>query len=450
MNDFTIVLRSLRARWFSTLTTIVTVAVAVALIVVLLTLRNSGKASFERGAGDMHLLVSGEASSTVAVLNNVFYANPPRRPLPWSRFEQLQAQAPWEYAIPTAIGDSFRAFPVVATTPEFFSAFKPAPGETWRFAEGAAFTNDFEIVLGSAVARRTGLKVGDTIYLTHGWSKASQGATTQGDADRAGVTHDDDDEASAGPGGTHVHREFGYKVVGVLEPTLTSHDRALFSSLQSSWLMHAQDRREADAKGEVAQSTPADLIDDDKKITAALLRLISRDASDTPANLPQVFDQLRRDGTLTVASPSQEIKNLFEIIDQVNRVFLAIAIVVLVSSAISIMLALYNSMEQRRRQIAVLRVLGASQGRIFNLTLVECAVIGLFGAVLGIILAYVGAGMASGVLRQRFGLIIEPSIAPTVIVILLAVTTVLAMLAGLVPAIMAYRTSVARNLRPVA
>jgi putative ABC transport system permease protein len=214
--------------------------------------------------------------------------------------------------------------------------------------------------------------------------------------------------------------------------------------------MHAQDRRVQEAKGAVALSTPADLIDEDRKITAVLLRLISRDASDTPANLPQVFDQLRRDGTLTVASPSQEIRNLFEIVDQVNRVFLAIAIIVLLSSAISIMLALYNSMEQRRRQIAVLRVLGASQGRIFNLTLVECALIGLGGAIAGIVFAYVGAAMASGVLRQRFGLIIEPAISPTIILVLLALTTVLAMIAGLVPAVMAYRTSVAKNLRPIA
>ena len=385
----------------------------------------------------------------------------------WDRFEQLQQQAPWQYAIPTAIGDSFRAFPVVATTPEFFSSFKPAPGEAWAFASGKAFGGDFEVVLGSAVARRTGLKIGNTLYLTHGWSKASQGLRTDGDVDNATHhvgTHDEhadheahgeheehaDSEGGEGPGGTHIHREFGFKVVGVLAPTLTSHDRALFCSLQSSWIMHAQDRREAQAKGEVERTTPEQLIAEDKKITAALLRLLSREENSAPANLPQVFDQLRRDGTLTVANPSQEIGNLFSIIDQVNRVFLAIAVVVLVSSGISIMLALYNSMEQRRRQIAVLRVLGASQGRIFNLTLVECAIIGLAGAIVGVVLAFVGASLASGVVRQRFGLIIEPDIGPTIIIVLLAATTVLACVSGLVPAIMAYQTSVARNLRPAA
>lgn len=457
MNDFTIVLRSLRVRLFSTLTTILSVAIAVALIIVLLTLRNSGKASFERGSGDIHLLVSRDPSATVSVLNNIFYANAPQQFLTWDRVEKLQSEAPWQYCVPTALGDTFRAFPVVGTTPEFLTAFRPADKQPWRFKTGAAFKDNFEVVLGSTVAQRARLNVGDTIFLTHGGSKGVQGRAIEGDVDRVG-SHDDHDhdhdhaheheEEGSAP---HIHREFGYKVVGILAPTLTSHDRALFVNLESTWIIHAHDRRLRDAKNpEELKTTAADVVPEDRKVTGVLLRLLSRTEDALPANFPQVYDQLRRDTSITVANPEKEITTLFSIVDQVNRVFLAIAIVVLVSSGVSIMLALYNSMSQRRRQIAVLRVLGASQGRIFNLTLAECAMIGLAGAIAGIVLAYAGAALASDVLRARFGLIIQPNVEPFTMLILAASTVLLACVAGLIPSIMAYRTSVASNLKPVA
>jgi putative ABC transport system permease protein len=470
VSDFTIILRSLRARLFSTVVTVLTVAVAVALILVLLTMRDSGKRAFERGAGDMHLMVAGDESPLVAILNSVFYTNPPRRPITWERYSRLTSQAPWAYTVPTAIGDSFRGYPVVATSRDMFDKFRPVlnaqgEGEAWKLREGRYFSSDFEVVLGAQVARATGIGVGDTIFFTHGFPKGAgtvlsdhirKGAKIdhRGDHDESyHAGHDHESEGSV-DGAGHVHREFGCEVVGILEPTFTPHDRAIFSNLETTWIVHAHDRieREAAAKGlpEPARTTREQLIESDRLITAAYLRLISREGSGTPTNLPQVFDALRREGGITVAQPKQEIDRLFVIVDNTNRLFLAIAFVVMLSSAVGIMLALYNSMEQRRRQIAVFRVLGASAGRIFNLIVTESAIIGVLGAVLGALLGYGGAWAARGVLRDRLGVIIEPAIAPSIVLYLVVVTIVLACIAGLVPAFMAYRTSVARNLRPVA
>ncbi|MFO0833006.1 MAG: ABC transporter permease [Phycisphaerales bacterium] len=462
MTDFTIILRSLRARLFSTLTTIATVAVAVALILVLLTMRNSGQRAFERGSGDMHLLVSGDASPLVAVLNGVFYANPPRRPIPWDRFEQLQSQAPWAYCVPTAIGDSFRGMPVVATTPDMFTRFKPVIGEPWTLADGRFLASDFEVVVGSSAARVAGLHVGDTVFLTHGFPRG--GGPMVGDvrhehdehaaAEDTRDEHDEHGEAEHAEGAAHLHRQFGCKVVGILAPTYSPHDRALFVSLNTSWILHAHDRREREGvfkdPATPHTTTAADLTGADRKITGAYLRLEGRENGDAPANLPQVFDMLRKDTSLTVAQPSQEVATLFRIVDSINRLFLAVAGVVMVASAVSIMLALYNSMEQRRRQIAVMRVLGASAGRIFALVLTESAVIGLCGAALGAALAFGGAYGARGILRDRLGLIIEPAFSPQDILGVVLVTLVLACLAGLVPAAVGYRVSVARSLRTIA
>lgn len=463
MTDFTIILRSLRVRLFSTLTTIVTVGVAVALILVLLTMRDSGKRAFERGGGDMHLLVSAEASPLSSVLNSIFYANPPRRSLPWARYEKLLTQAPWAYAVPTVTGDSFRGMPVVATTPEMFTQFKPALGEAWTLKEGAFFQGDFEVVVGATVASQAGLHVGDTIYFTHGVPK--DGGPIAGDVVHDHDGHDDhahDDHAhddhghdhAHDDGAAHVHREFGCKVVGILAPTFSPHDRALFTSLNSAWVLHAHDRREKEGvfsqPGATATTTPADLTDADRQITAVYLRLMTREGGAAPANLQQVFSMLRSDPTLMVAQPADEVASLFLIVDNVNRLFLVIACVVMVASAVSIMLALYNSMEQRRRQIAVMRVLGASAGRIFALVLTESAVIGLCGAALGAGFAFLGAFAARGILRERLGLVIEPAFGLTTVLAVVLAAVVLACVAGLVPAMAGYRISVARSLKSAA
>jgi putative ABC transport system permease protein len=113
------------------------------------------------------------------------------------------------------------------------------------------------------------------------------------------------------------------------------------------------------------------------------------------------------------------------------------------------MLALYNSMEQRRRQIAVLRVLGCSRPRIFSLVLTESALLGILGAGLGLAVAHFGAIAVAAALRQRLGLVVEPVLGLDWAIGVVGATVVLAGLAGLIPAVMAYRTPVARNLRPI-
>lgn len=443
VTDLTIIRRSMTARMFSTVTTIITVAVAVALLLVLLTMRDSARRSFERGSGNAHFVLSAEPDPLTAVLNNVFYARPPRVSIPWPRYGQLAAGLPISqgegrrdpavqdgYAIPIQHGDSFRGQPVMATTPEFLTRFAPVAGSPWAFAQGRAFQFDFEVVLGAAAAARTSLKVGDSIALTHGT------------ADSRG----------------HVHDDFQFKVVGILAPSGSPHDRALFISLQSAWIIHAQDRLESEHAGgdhhdhdhdEEHLATAADLTDADRKITGVYIRLATRAGSDASPVMQQVFSRLRAEQGVTVAQPADEIRKLFGIISNIDQILLAMAGVVMVSSGIAIMLALYNSMEQRRRQIAVLRVLGCSRPRIFGLVITESAILGMLGAAAGVLLALAGGWIVAAVMKERLGLVIQPSLSPTWILSIAAATVVLASLAGVVPAVMAYRTAVAKNLRPL-
>ena len=444
MTDFTIISRSLTTRRFSTIVTIATVGVAVALMLVLLSMRDAGRQAFQRGSGNMHLLVSGDSSPLAAVLNSVFYAGAPARPLAFAQYQLLADDPRVEFAIPTQLGDSYQGLPVVATSPEFFTKFQPEDAQPWKLARGKFFQNDFELVLGAKAAEITGLSIGSSISLTHG----------SGDSRTAAAAH--------------VHDEFRYTVVGVLAPTGSAHDRALFSSLPSAWALHALDRLERE--GKIAHDHDHDhdhdhghdhahdhdhvnptieISEADKLITGVYLRLATRPGANVSAALPQLASELRRQTGFTVAAPADEIRRLFVIVSNIDQIFLAIAAVVMLSSGIGITLALYNSMNERRRQVAVLRVLGCSQFRVFGLLLTESALIGLLGAVAGVLLALIGAMLVSSVLKDRLGLAIQPVFTPSWSLGVVVATVLLAALAGLLPAIMAYRTSVANNLKPI-
>lgn len=427
MSDFTIVLRSLKARLFSTIVTIVTVAIAVALLLTLLTLKSAGGSAFIRGSGNAHLLVSADASPVVSVLNAFFYSGAPARPIGKEKFTEISTSFPWAWAIPMQQGDSYRGFPTLATTTAFFTKFQPVPGEPWTFSKGRAFERNFEVVIGVTVAKETGLGLDAKLHFTHG----------------AGDEHG------------HVHTEYEFVVVGVLAPTGSAHDRAIFCTLESSWILHAHDRKEREATtagGEHVHEhgpalTEADLIDEDRKITGMLIRLPTRPGSDVSTALQPEFDRLRRDPTITVANPAYEIQKLLAIVSRVDVLFVAMAIVILLGSAISILVALYNSMHERRRQVALFRVLGCSRGRIFGLVLTESALIGLSGALAGAILSAVGTSAAGAYLKQEVGLVLGLTVDLRQSLVVVAATIILASLAGVLPALLAYRTPVGDTLR---
>lgn len=459
MSDLAIALRSLRSRRLSTIITALTVAIAVALLLVLLTLRSSAAAAFTRGGGNAHLLVSADASPLTTILNNLFYAAPPQRPITLAKINEIRGIFPFEWAIPSQQGDSYRGMPTLAIDPVFFEKFQPVAGVPWSFREGRALTRvpsgeAFEVVVGSAAAINGRLALGDRIHLTHG----------------SGSSREDHG---------HVHDEYGFEVVGILEPTGTAHDRALFVDLESSWILHAHDRRERDGSLHDAPADEEDhahddhahddhdhdhehdhahdhpittaehLTDDDRLVTGLLLRLPSRAGSETPAALQQVHDMLRRDTTIMVAQPAEEIRKLMNIVGNIDGLFLTMALAVLVSSAISIMLALYDGMAARRRQIAVLRVLGFSRGRIAGLVLTESALIGAIGAGIGIAISMFGLRLAASFVEAQYGVVIATGLDLRATILVAGAAIALAALAGCVPALAAYRTPVWRSLRPL-
>ena len=393
-------------------------------MLVLLGMKDAGEKAFSRGKGNMHVLISGPMQDPmVTVLNSIFYSGSPRTYMPASTQQYLLDNYPLAWAIPTQLGDSFRGLPVMATSPEFFTQYQPIDGRPWSFASGRAFSAPFELVAGAEAARLTGLSVGDTLSVSHGTPKKGEDA--------------------------HVHDEFVYTVVGILDATSTLHDRAVFTDLASAWTLHAHDRRLGEL-GHDTHTTPADLLEEDKKVTGYYSRVLTRPGMGVSAIFQSAFNSLRNDPRITVAAPDQEIGKLFRIVSNIDQIILALAATVLVVGSITIMLVLYQAMEQRRRHIAVLRVLGCSRSRVFGLIVTESAVIGAAGAALGVAFSLVGMRVVADILYQRLGLIITPGFEPKIVLVLSLGTVALASIAGIVPAVSAYRTSVVKNLRPSA
>lgn len=424
MNEFRFLLRSLESRRFSTLVTVLTVAVAVGLMLTLLSMREAGRQAFRRGSGNIDLFVSADPGPLVAVMNGLFYAAAPSSPIPFSRFEEIRDSFPWAWAVPMQQGDNYRGYPAVATTPQFFTAYEPVPGRPWQFAEGGPFERSFEMVLGAEVAARTRLGIGSEILLTHGAGGSREGV------DRG-----------------HVHKEYAFTVVGILAPSGSAHDRALFCDLDSSWIVHAHDRFEREGRHKI--TTLEDVTDADREITGFMLRLPDRGRGISAA-LPQQFDRLRREPGLVVAQPAQEVGRLLAIVGDIDSLLVAMAATVLLASGVGILLAMYNSMELRRRQVALIRVLGASRMRVFLLVVTESALIGVMGAAGGIVLAGIGVLAVSSTLEARLGIVVPATLEPRLILLMTVATTLLAALAGVLPAAIAYRTPVAPQLRPIA
>ena len=439
LTDFTIIRKSLVHRWFSTAVTVAMVAVAVALLLLLLSMRDSGRQAFLRGTGNMHILVSRDSSPLTSVLNGVFYANAPQRPIRWDLYEQLAADGRLDYALPIAQGDNYRGFPTMAVGPRFFEKFQPVAGQSFALTTGAFPTGTYQVAIGSKAARATGLKVGDSLVITHGMGK--RGAEAQ--------------SGEAGPGerAGRVHDDHPFTVSAILAPTGSAHDRAVFISLDSTWIVHADEFRRSQAKergvpeADVIAPEPGNLSIDEKLVTAIYMRVKTRPGADGSASIGPVFDGLRRDVRLTVALPSREIEKLMEIVGSIDRIIIGIAAVVLLSSVISIMLAIYNSMDQRRRQVAILRVLGATPTKVAGLVMTESAIIGLAGACAGVGLALLGGTAVSRAMQQQLGLVIDLGTDAQTVFVIFFGTVFLAALAGVLPAVIAYRTDVLRQLR---
>ncbi len=402
------------SRWLTTSLTILSVALAVGLISAILTVRNETRARFaeEQQAYD---LVVGQGSPLQLVLNAVYFLDNPTGAISYSDYERLKTEEEVVYAFPVGLGDTYRGFRIVGTVKEMFafpwtSAVTGEARYPFQIADGRFFDKPMEAVLGFLAARTTGLKVGDTFVSTHGTIELA-----------SEISGED-------------HSEHPYTVVGVMKPSGTSNDRAIFVDLQSVWDLHAE---HDDEEGE-----HHDEEHEERLVTAVLLDL------DSPASRYSVMGNVMQDYKLTAAVPIDQIQRLYnQILAPAVIIMVAIGYVVVVISALSILIGLYLSIIQRRRDLAIMRALGASAGDIFGAVLIEAFLVSVMGVAAGWVL---GKAVAYGIgvyMEGAYGFALAGYRTSSEELGFFAVVALVGLIAGILPAWQAYRTDIARDLQ---
>jgi putative ABC transport system permease protein len=453
--------RNFRYRPLSSFLTTLSLTLGVGLVVLVLSIYGVVSEAFTRNASVGYNLVVGPPGSKLQLtLNSVYYLSQPIENLPYAFYMEFfdqptraamvqkfggdpalgerdgkyAAHVAGGYAIPLTLGDYYGEFRVVGTTPEFFTQLRHGPDvdQPFTFAEGRAFVDEspengyFEAVLGSRVAKQMKIRVGETFFPTHG--------------DPDGEGHDD-----------------AFKVVGILAPTGTPNDRAAFVNMEGFYLMqgHAKPiEPTAEICPECDQPRPLDpallnLMDDDnpllsipeREVTAILVR------NGNIMFAPLMQNMINESRVAMAAAPIGEINKLMDqFVQPLMQVLLALTLLTCIVAAVGILVAIYNSMNDRRRDIAVMRALGARRETVTTIIIFESLIVALLGAIAGWLLAHLAIAAASGVIEDNTGVQVGFWSTSGYEWMVLPFVLALALIAALLPAWTAYRTDVASNL----
>ncbi|MCZ6479379.1 MAG: ABC transporter permease [Candidatus Methylomirabilales bacterium] len=403
-----IALRYLRARWFPNLLTAACVSLGVGLLVAVIVVARGVKEGLLLGTSPYEMIVGAKGSPTQVVLSTVFFLDVPTGNIPFHVFRQLKQHPRVTLLVPVNLGDSYKGFRIVGTTPDYFTpVFQLGRREhRLRVAQGRFFAKDFEAVIGTTAARETVLAVGDQFLGIHGLEE--------------GIGEEPDP----------AHRR-QYTVVGILAPSSTAADRAIFTTMGSVWAVHGLPTAPLQELLSRGEGPP---------ITALFLRAQSL------MDLMLLATQLNGGPDAQAVFPGRIMERLFSMFDIGETIVEAIALMVLIVAATTISLSVFGATIERRRELATLRALGASPGTLVQLLLWESAMISLLGTVAGFGLGRGAAYVASRIIEISSGIYVPVWHFSLLEPLILGAMAVLGILAGLIPGLTAYRMEIADHL----
>ena len=337
------------AKPLTTLLTTILFAIGVGLIVFLLLFNTQIERQLDKNLADVDLMVGAKGSPLQMVLSGIYHIDNPTGNVKLQDVAFLMRNPNVRQTIPQALGDAFRGFRICGTSHAYVDLYK---GEC---AEGFLWTKDFECTIGSEVAARTGLQVGNPLVSAHGLAE-----------------------------GGDEHGEQPFKVVGVLQPTGTVLDQLVLTSVASVWDMHnaheAHHENESMIPGDSLRST-----DDMQREITSLLVFYKDKTSLSALNLPRLINQ---NTNLQAASPLGETARLYQLIGNGTQMIGALGYVIALLSAFSVFVALLNALRERQYELALMRLLGGSRSVLFRSILVEGVLLAFIGTLGGFVLAH--------------------------------------------------------------
>lgn len=404
--------RSLRNRRLISLLTAASIALSVALLVGIEHVRVGVRESFAGTIRGTDLIVGARGGTTQVLLSTVFGMSTPSGSVSWATYRRWAAHPAVKWTIPYALGDAHRGHRVIGTTAEFFAQYR-FRDRAVTFAAGGPPANDREIAIGADVAQRLGYAVGTPVVLSHGVAAVSFAE----------------------------HEAHPFTVSGVIDRTFTPIDRALYTTLEGLEAMHDA---EAAAGGLMMGPPAATHAPGEAPITAFLVGTKNR------VETLQLQREMNEDRAepLTAIIPGVALQQLWQTIGSAEVGLRVVALFTVLVGLTGMCVALYASLEARRREMAILRAVGAGPRTIVALLVLESALLAALGAAAGVAIVYAGIALAAGAVEARFGLALTLRPLGPMEWAYLALVVGAGTLVGLLPAWRAYRTSLTDGLAP--
>lgn len=426
MNLLRLSWKNLTFKPLSALLSILLFALSIGLISLLVSLRKQADEQFDNNLAGINLVVGAKGSPLELTLNSMYHVGYATGNIKLGQVKAFfNPKHPIvEDVVPLSVGDSYKGYRIVGTVPKILDWYGASLGA------GRLWQHDFEVVIGEEVARENQLKLGDTF-------KSNHGIIDEGDENN--IEHDDD-----------------FTVVGILAPSATVMDQLVLTTNQTYWHSHeshdgsaapdttAHAGHDHAAHEHTGDHPPASLMDEDpeKEITSLLVRY--RNTSSFQAlNFPR---NLNENTELLAANPAYEISEVRRQFDSGQRILGVLVLAITIVSALSIFIALFSALRERRYELALLRTMGAGRGKLFLLIILEGLMVAVIGYVLGILLSHGILSLMAANISDDFRYSLSPWRFLQEEGWLLLVALFIGFLAAVLPAIQASRTDIAETL----
>jgi len=379
--------------------------------------RTSARQSFSQTISATDLIVGARTGAIQLLLYSVFHLGDATNNVDWKSYQAIASHPDVAWAIPISLGDSHRGFPVLGTTPDFFKLFRYGAKQPLRFAQGRPFDGIFEAVIGAKVAEKLNYRIGGSIILSHGTS---------------GVN-------------LISHADKPFTIVGILAETGTPVDRTVHVSLAAIEAIHLDWSGGAPMPGVSIPEqyvTKFDLTP--KTITAALIGLKSRIAVFRVQRYVNEF----KGEPLMAALPGVALDQLWDVMSIAEQSLLFTSAMVVVASLAGLVAVLLAGLGERRRELAILRSVGAGPWQILLLILGESVFVTLAACVAGLLALDVLTWITSPWIQSHYGLTLSNDPVSTNELVLLAAILIAAAIASTIPALKAYRQTLVDGLTP--
>ena len=412
MNLRLLAVKSLKSRRSTAILTIVSIAVSVILLLGVEKVRVNAKSSFANTISGTDLIVGARSGSIQLLLYSVFRIGSATNNITWKSYQDIAQQKGVKWTIPISLGDSHRGFRVMGTSRDYFSVYQYGEKRTLKFSSGAQFEGVFDAVIGSEVANTLNYSIGDQVIISHGTGSASFAQ----------------------------HKNKPFVISGILEHTGTPVDRTMHVSLAGIEAMHVNWQGAMKKRKAKKALTESNL--QPESITAFLVGLDSKIVS---FKMQRYINDYAAEPLLAIF-PGIALHELWSLMSVAEQALLIISLFVVVAALTGMLAVSLAGLNERRREVAILRSVGASHWHIMGLLITETVLLTTIGIIIGLIMLYSSIWVAQPLIEKNYGLFI-PITAPNVRELgMISVLLAASFLVGLVPAYFAYKNSLADGM----